>query len=76
MACLAISLGRARGAIDEAKEAALLAELVLTPGLLAEALRLEPARYDLNPKTVRKWRQRTTTADAPMGGRRLRRARC
>ena len=25
------------------------------------------ARYDLNPKTVRKWRQRTTTADAPMG---------
>src|SRR5271154_3848312 len=25
------------------------------------------ARYDLNPKTVRKWRRRTTTADAPMG---------
>ncbi len=43
MACLAISLGRARGAIDEAREAALLAELVLTPGLLAEALKLEPA---------------------------------
>ena len=43
MACLAISLGRARGAIDEATEAALLAELVLTPGLLAEALKLEPA---------------------------------
>jgi glucosamine--fructose-6-phosphate aminotransferase (isomerizing) len=43
MACLAISLGRVRGAIDEATEAALLAELVLTPGLLAEALRLEPA---------------------------------
>ena len=32
IACLAISLGRARGAIDEAREAALLAELVLTPG--------------------------------------------
>ena len=40
---LAISLGRARGAIDEAREAALLAELVRTPGLLAEALLLEPA---------------------------------
>jgi glutamine---fructose-6-phosphate transaminase (isomerizing) len=43
MACLAISLGRSRGAIDEATEAALLAELVRTPGLLAEALKLKPA---------------------------------
>ena len=43
MACLAISLGRARGAIDEVREAALLAELVRTPGLVAEALLLEPA---------------------------------
>src|SRR5687767_16008494 len=25
------------------------------------------ARYSLNPKTVAKWRGRTTTADAPMG---------
>lgn len=25
------------------------------------------ARYGLNPKTVRKWYKRTTTADAPMG---------
>ena len=24
-------------------------------------------RYGLNPKTVRKWRKRTTTTDAPMG---------
>ena len=24
-------------------------------------------RYGLNPKTVAKWRQRTTTDDAPMG---------
>ena len=32
-----------------------------------ESARSLPARYDLNPKTVRKWRQRTTTADAPMG---------
>ena len=43
MACLAISLGRARGAIDEARETALIAELVLTPGLIAEALMLGPA---------------------------------
>ncbi len=43
MACLAITLGRARGAIDEEREADLLAELVLTPGLLAETLKLEPA---------------------------------
>ena len=47
MACLAISLGRARGAIEESREAALLAELVLTPGLLAEALKLEPAEKAL-----------------------------
>lgn len=25
------------------------------------------ARYDLNPKTVRKWRKRTSVEDAPMG---------
>jgi glucosamine--fructose-6-phosphate aminotransferase (isomerizing) len=43
MACLAISLARARQAIDETAEAALLAELVLTPGLIAATLRLEPA---------------------------------
>src|SRR5208337_1493408 len=43
MACLAISLGRARDAIDEAREAELLADLVLIPGLLAQTLKLEPA---------------------------------
>jgi glutamine---fructose-6-phosphate transaminase (isomerizing) len=43
MACLAIGLGRARGAIDDVTEAALVAELIATPGLLAEALKLEPA---------------------------------
>ena len=47
MAALAIGLGRARGTIDEATEAALLAELVATPGLLAEALKLEPAAKKL-----------------------------
>jgi len=29
------------------------------------------ARYGLNPKTVAKWRERTTTADAPMGPKSL-----
>src|SRR6516165_9585153 len=42
MACLAISLGNARGMVDE-EETALVGELVATPGLLAEALKLEPA---------------------------------
>ena len=43
MAALAIGLASARGEIDAAKEADLLAELVAAPGLLAEALKLEPA---------------------------------
>jgi transposase InsO family protein len=37
-----------------------------------EATRALAARYGLNPKTVAKWRKRTTTADAPMGPRRAR----
>jgi transposase-like protein len=32
-----------------------------------EGTRTLAARYGLNPKTVAKWRGRTTTADAPMG---------
>ena len=32
-----------------------------------ESSRTLAARYGVNSKTVRKWRQRTTTADAPMG---------
>src|SRR5215210_6250630 len=32
-----------------------------------ESTRALAARYGLNPKTVAKWRGRTTTADAPMG---------
>src|SRR3712207_50389 len=32
-----------------------------------EATCVLAARYGLNPKTVAKWRQRTTTADGPMG---------
>ena len=34
-----------------------------------EPTRTLARRYGLNPKTVAKWRQRTTTADAPMGPR-------
>jgi hypothetical protein len=34
---------------------------------LQEATRAPAARYGLNPKMVAKWRQRTTTADQPMG---------
>ena len=47
LAALAIALGKARGAIDEAKEEALIEELVATPALLAEALKLEPAAESL-----------------------------
>src|SRR3954469_7338441 len=32
-----------------------------------EATRVLAARYGLNPKTIQKWRKRTTTADQPMG---------
>jgi glutamine---fructose-6-phosphate transaminase (isomerizing) len=42
LAALAIALGKARGTIDESAEQALVGELVATPGLLAEALKLEP----------------------------------
>jgi hypothetical protein len=44
-----------------------------TPCLRAEfeasqaSTRSLAARYGLNPKTVKKWRERTTTADSPMG---------
>ncbi len=34
-----------------------------------ESSRALAARYGLNPKTVRKWRKRTTISDAPMGPR-------
>src|SRR5215217_3324025 len=37
-----------------------------------ETTRVLAARHGLNPKTVQKWRQRTTTADQPMGPRRPR----
>jgi transposase InsO family protein len=37
-----------------------------------ETTRVLAARYGLNPKTVQKWRGRTTTADQPMGPKRPR----
>ena len=43
MAALAINLARARGALDEDEEAALIGELIAVPGLIAQVLRLEPA---------------------------------
>jgi len=43
MAALALALGRARGVLSEAEETRLVGELVATPGLVAEALKLEPA---------------------------------
>ena len=53
MACLALGLARARGALGEADEAALLGELVATPGLLAQALKLEPAVEQIAHKLAR-----------------------
>ncbi len=43
MAAIAISLGQARGTLDEQSAAALVGELIAVPGLLAQALKLEPA---------------------------------
>ena len=53
VACLAIGLARARGAMTEAEEAALVGELVATPGLLAQALKLEPQLEPIAHKLAR-----------------------
>jgi len=42
LACLAIGLARARSALDEAQETALIGELIAAPGLIADTLKLEP----------------------------------
>ena len=42
LAALAIALGRARGALDAETEKKLINELMVVPGLLAEAMKLEP----------------------------------
>ncbi|HTO80492.1 MAG TPA: glutamine--fructose-6-phosphate transaminase (isomerizing) [Methylocystis sp.] len=50
-ACLALALGRARGVLTEAEEKALVAELIATPALMAQALkneaRIEPLARDV-----------------------------
>jgi glucosamine--fructose-6-phosphate aminotransferase (isomerizing) len=53
LAALAIGLGKARGTINEAAEALLVGELIATPGLLAEALKLEPAAEKLAQAVAR-----------------------
>jgi glucosamine--fructose-6-phosphate aminotransferase (isomerizing) len=53
MACLALGLARARGAIGEAEEGAFLGELLATPGLLAEALKRESAVEQIAHKLAR-----------------------
>ncbi len=50
-ACLALALGKARGVLSEKQERALVAELIATPGLMAEVLkdeaRVEPVARDV-----------------------------
>ena len=67
LAALAIGLGKARGTIDEAAEAALVGELVATPGLLAEALKLEPA-----PRSSRMWSRARATCSTSAAARPIR----
>ena len=43
LACLALAMGRARGTLSEADEARLVGELIAVPGLMAEAIKREPA---------------------------------
>jgi glutamine---fructose-6-phosphate transaminase (isomerizing) len=53
VACLAIGLARARGAIGEAEEIALVSELIAAPGLIAETLKLEPQLEPIAHKLAR-----------------------
>ena len=47
LACLAVGFARARGAIDAAREAELVSQLIALPGLMAEAIKREPATEQL-----------------------------
>ncbi len=47
LACLAIGFARARGAIDAAREADLVSQLIALPGLMAEAIKREAATETL-----------------------------
>ena len=53
IACLAISLAKARGALDDAGEQALVADLIATPGLIADVLKLEPLVEAMSMKLAR-----------------------
>ena len=53
VACLAIGLARARDALGENDEAALVGELIAVPGLIAEALKLEPQLEPIAHKLAR-----------------------
>ena len=53
MACLALSLARARGSLSETQEGALVGELIATPGLLAQALKREPLVEKIAQKLAR-----------------------
>jgi len=53
MACLALNLARARGTLSETQEGALVGELIATPGLLANALKLEPLVEKIAQKLAR-----------------------
>ena len=53
IACLAIGLAKARGALDEATEQALIGDLIAVPGLVAEALKLEPQVEAMSSKLSR-----------------------
>ena len=52
LACLAVALGRARGALSAEEERRLVSELMATPGLMAEALKhealIEPIAHGLS----------------------------
>ncbi len=47
LACLAIGFARARGTIDASREAELVSQLMALPGLMAEAIKREPATEQL-----------------------------
>jgi glucosamine--fructose-6-phosphate aminotransferase (isomerizing) len=53
MACLALGLARERGALAREEEAALVGQLVAAPGLLAQALALEPSLERMAHKLAR-----------------------
>ena len=48
LACLAVGFGRARGAIDAARESDLVSQLIAVPGLMAEALKRDQAAEQLS----------------------------